>query len=426
MKSVAIVGAGYVGLTTGICLAHLGNQVAFLESDGTKMDMLQRGILPIFEPDLLDLYTRCTESGRITVTDEPAKAIRDAKFTFLCVPTPQDEDGSADLSYITDAVHSIRELLPSESFLVTKSTVPVGSSHLVSELVDRPDITILSSPEFLREGSAVRDFMHPDRIVVGTPTEDAADEYLLLFADLPGERVVTDRSSAELIKYVSNCLLATRLSLVNDVAAFCEEIGANMRDVIRGVGLDARIGKHFLDPGPGWGGSCLPKDLPALRVAAEKVGVVMPILTAAIDSNERAHKRVVDRVEKELGGSLVGRRIGLMGLAFKANTNDSRNSPAIAVAKRFISRGATVAAYDPVTAVPSDLRIEMFSSASAAAAHADAIVFLTEWHQFSILDPYEILNEMKGNLVLDTRNIIEHAEWRAAGLKVLCLGEGTF
>lgn len=425
MKSIAVVGAGNVGLTTGICLAHLGHQVAFLEIDRTKINLLQRGVLPIFEPDLLELYTQCTELGRITVTDDPAKAIRDAKFTFLCVPTPQDEDGSADLGCIISAVHSIRELLPSDSFLVTKSTVPVGSSHLVSELVDRPDITVLSSPEFLREGSAVKDFMLPDRIVVGSPTEAAADEYLLLFTGLPGERVVTDRSSAELIKYVSNCLLATRLSLVNDVAALCEQIGANMRDVTRGVGLDARIGKHFLDPGPGWGGSCLPKDLPALRVAAEKVGVVMPILTAAIDSNERAHKRVVDRIEKELGGSLVGRRIGLMGLAFKANTNDTRNSPAIAVAKRFISRGATVGAYDPVAVIPDGLRIEVFSSAPAAATEADAIVFLTEWHQFSDLDPNEILNEMTGNLVLDTRNIIKQSDWRAAGANVLCLGQSN-
>jgi UDPglucose 6-dehydrogenase len=425
VKSIAVVGAGYVGLTTGICLAQLGHQVAFLEIDSTKIELLQRGVLPIFEPDLLEMYTQCTELGRITVTNDPATAIRDAKFIFLCVPTPQDEDGSADLGYIISAVHSIRELLPSNSFLVTKSTVPVGSSHFVNELVDRADITVLSSPEFLREGSAVRDFMCPDRIVVGTPTEAAADEYLLLFTGLPGKRVVTDRSSAELIKYVSNCLLATRLSLVNDVAAFCEEIGANMRDVTRGVGLDARIGDHFLDPGPGWGGSCLPKDLPALRVAAEKVGVVMPILTAAIDSNERAHKRVVDRIEKELGGNLVGRRIGLMGLAFKANTDDIRNSPAIEVAKRFISRGATVGAYDPVAVVPDELHIEVFPSASAAATDADAIVFLTEWDQFSDLEPNEILTAMIGNLVLDTRNIITQSDWRAAGANVLCLGQSN-
>jgi UDPglucose 6-dehydrogenase len=423
MAQVCVVGAGYVGLTTGTCLASLGHSITFLDTDLERISLLQTGVMPIFEPGLQELFSKGLREHRITLTAESEVAIKNAQFIFLCVPTPQDEDGSADLSYIINAVHEIRSLLSANSFLITKSTVPVGSSHLVSDLVNREDVTVLSNPEFLREGSALNDFMFPDRIVVGTSNPALVGDFLKLFESIPGERVVTDRSSAEMIKYVSNCLLAIRLSFINDVAAFCERIGANMTDVKKGVSLDERIGNRFLEPGPGWGGSCLPKDLPALRAAAEKVGIVMPLLTASIESNERAHKRVVDRVEVNLGGSLSGKRIGILGLAFKANTNDTRNSPALEVAKRFISRGATVSAYDPEVRTGIDPSINIQSSAIGAAFEADALVVLTEWEEFKHLIPKDLLSSMTGKLILDTRGILDSNLWSQAGAQIIKIGQ---
>lgn len=418
-----MVGAGYVGLTTGTCLASLGHSITFLDTDLERISLLRTGVMPIFEPGLQELFSKGLQERRITLTTESEVAVNNARFIFLCVPTPQDEDGSADLSYIINAVHEIRSLLSANSFLITKSTVPVGSSHLVSDLVNREDVTVLSNPEFLREGSALNDFMFPDRIVVGTSNPTLVGDFLELFESIPGERVVTDRSSAEMIKYVSNCLLAIRLSFVNDVAAFCEQIGANMTDVKKGVSLDERIGDRFLEPGPGWGGSCLPKDLPALRAAAEKVGIVMPLLTASIESNERAHKRVVDRVEANLGGSLSGKKIGILGLAFKANTNDTRNSPALEVAKRFISRGAAVSAYDPEVRTGIDPAIAVQRSAIEAANEAEALVVLTEWEEFKHLIPKDLLASMNGKLVLDTRGILDSNLWSQAGAQIIKIGQ---
>ena len=423
MAQVCVVGAGYVGLTTGTCLASLGHSITFLDTDLERISLLRTGVMPIFEPGLQELFSKGLQERRITLTTESEVAVKNAQFIFLCVPTPQDEDGSADLSYIINAVHEIRSLLSANSFLITKSTVPVGSSHLVSDLVNREDVTVLSNPEFLREGSALNDFMFPDRIVVGTSNPTLVGDFLDLFESIPGERVVTDRSSAEMIKYVSNCLLAIRLSFVNDVAAFCEQIGANMTDVKKGVSLDERIGNRFLEPGPGWGGSCLPKDLPALRAAAEKVGIVMPLLTASIESNERAHKRVVDRVEANLGGSLSGKKIGILGLAFKANTNDTRNSPALEVAKRFISRGAAVSAYDPEVRTGIDPAIDVQRSAIGAANEADALVVLTEWEEFKHLIPKDLLASMNGKLVLDTRGILDSNLWSQAGAQIIKIGQ---
>jgi UDPglucose 6-dehydrogenase len=423
MARVCVIGAGYVGLTTGTCLASLGHMITFLDSDLERISLLQTGVLPIFEPGLQELFSQGIIEDRITLTADSKVAITNAQFVFLCVPTPQDEDGSADLSHIISAVREIRSLLSSNCFLITKSTVPVGSSHLVSDLVNREDVTVLSNPEFLREGSALNDFMFPDRIVVGTSDPTSVGEFLDLFESIPGERVITDRSSAELIKYVSNCLLAIRLSFINDVAAFCEKIGANMKDVKNGVSLDKRIGQRFLEPGPGWGGSCLPKDLPALRAAAEKVGIVMPLLTASIESNDRAHRRVVDRVEEYLGGSLSGRRIGVLGLAFKANTNDTRNSPALEVIKRFISRGAVVSAYDPEVLYVLDPAVNIQRSAAGAADGAHALVVLTEWEEFEHLSPVDLLSAMDGRLILDTRDILNSERWLQAGAQLIKIGQ---
>jgi UDPglucose 6-dehydrogenase len=397
--------------------------ITFLDSDLERISLLQTGVLPIFEPGLQELFSQGIIEDRITLTADSKVAITNAQFVFLCVPTPQDEDGSADLSHIISAVREIRSLLSSNCFLITKSTVPVGSSHLVSDLVNREDVTVLSNPEFLREGSALNDFMFPDRIVVGTSDPTSVGEFLDLFESIPGERVITDRSSAELIKYVSNCLLAIRLSFINDVAAFCEKIGANMKDVKNGVSLDKRIGQRFLEPGPGWGGSCLPKDLPALRAAAEKVGIVMPLLTASIESNDRAHRRVVDRVEEYLGGSLSGRRIGVLGLAFKANTNDTRNSPALEVIKRFISRGAVVSAYDPEVLYVLDPAVNIQRSAAGAADGAHALVVLTEWEEFEHLSPVDLLSAMDGRLILDTRDILNSERWLQAGAQLIKIGQ---
>lgn len=415
MSKVAVVGTGYVGLTTSIGLASLGHTVIGYDTNAAKINSLLQGVLPIYEPGLDDLRAEAIRSGNLQFTKNLNEAVNEAEFIFTCVPTPQDEDGSADLSYVLAAARAIGPLLATNSIVVTKSTVPVGSALRVEDAIGRSDVHVASNPEFLREGSAVYDFQHPDRIVVGARTLEVANRVVDLFSEIQCPAVVTTQAAAELIKYASNSFLAIKLSFVNDIATLCEATGANPLEVMSGIGLDTRIGTRFLQPGPGWGGSCFPKDTRALRSIAEDYGVPMPLISAAIESNDRAHKRVVDKVMDALGGSLVGKQIAVLGIAFKADTDDIRESPAVAVIERLVGRGAKVVAYDPLA---SDLIMEGLTRVAdpyQVTQDSDLLLVLTEWASFSDLDAKRMLSTMNTSLVIDTRNILDVKTWTSAG-----------
>jgi UDPglucose 6-dehydrogenase len=412
---VAVIGTGYVGLTTAIGLASLGHEVVGYDIDPSKVEQLKAGILSIYEPGLDQMLTDVLATGKLRATSNLSEALTNAEFVFTCVPTPQDEDGSADLSYVISASKDMKDLLAPGAIVVTKSTVPVGSASQVEDAIGRADVDVASNPEFLREGAAVIDFKNPDRIVVGARSTEVAQRVMDLYAVIDCPKVLTSQPAAELIKYASNSFLAIKLSYVNDIAALCEAAGADPLEVMHGMGLDSRIGDRFLAPGPGWGGSCFPKDTRALASISAGFGVPIPLIDAAIVSNEKAHKRVVDRVMHELGGSLVGKTIAVLGLTFKANTDDTRQSPAIAVIERLIGRGAKVFAFDPIVSAYPLAGLKVVASPAAAASDADALVVLTEWPEFGHLNPAELLAAMRGTCVVDTRNILNKTNWQAAG-----------
>ena len=377
--------------------------------------MLNESKLPIHEPGLDEILNQVRKSGHLVATSDLSAAVSDAEFIFTCVPTPQDEDGSADVSYVISASLAMKDLLQTGAILITKSTVPVGSAQMVEAAIDRSDVHVASNPEFLREGAAVYDFENPDRIVVGARTPEVAQKVMDLYSKVDCPKVITSQPAAELIKYASNSFLAIKLSFVNDVAALSELAGANPRDVMHGMGLDTRIGNRFLEPGPGWGGSCFPKDTKALVSIAESFGIKMPLITAAIASNESAHIRVADRVMNALGGSLSGKTISVLGLTFKAGTDDTRDSPAIAVVKLLITRGGNVVAFDPLVENYALAGLTLVTSPIAAVTGSDALVVLTEWPIFKELDSKEILAAMTGDVVVDTRNILDVGTWQKAG-----------
>jgi UDPglucose 6-dehydrogenase len=415
LSKIAVIGTGYVGLTTSIGLASLGHKVFGYDLDPAKVEMLQAGQLPIHEPGLGEILTAGIESGNLQITSVLSEAVSEADFVFTCVPTPQDEDGSADLSYVISASAAMKEFLKTGAVVVTKSTVPVGSAQVVEDAIGRSEVEVASNPEFLREGAAVHDFNHPDRIVVGARSTEVAQKVMDLYSKIDCPKILTSQTTAELIKYASNSFLAIKLSYVNDIAALCEAVGADSHEVLHGMGLDTRIGNRFLEPGPGWGGSCFPKDAKALESIASNFGVGLPLITSAIASNEAAHKRVADRVTDALGGSLSGKTIAVLGLTFKANTDDTRESPAIAVIEHLVQGGAKVVAYDPMVTKYELAGLSLADSAVAAASGADALVVLTEWPVFRTVDSAEILQAMTGNVVVDTRRVLDQAKWQAAG-----------
>jgi UDPglucose 6-dehydrogenase len=415
LSKIAVIGTGYVGLTTSIGLASLGHKVIGYDLDPAKVEMLQAGQLPIHEPGLGEILTAGIESGNLQITSVLSEAVSEADFVFTCVPTPQDEDGSADLSYVISASAAMKEFLKPGAVVVTKSTVPVGSAQVVEDAIGRSDVEVASNPEFLREGAAVHDFNHPDRIVVGARSTEVAQKVMDLYSKINCPKILTSQATAELIKYASNSFLAIKLSYVNDIAALCEAVGADSHEVLHGMGLDTRIGNRFLEPGPGWGGSCFPKDAKALESIASNFGVELPLITSAIASNEAAHKRVADRVTDALGGSLSGKAIAVLGLTFKANTDDTRESPAIAVIEHLVQGGAKVVAYDPMVTKYELASLSLADSAVAAASGADALVILTEWPVFRTIDSAEILQAMTGNVVVDTRRVLDQVKWQASG-----------
>ena len=409
-----MVGAGYVGLTTASCLAQLGHSVIGVDVDATKVDHLNSGVIPIVEDGLESITRQMLDVKRLVFQLGYSDSIKSAKFIFLCVPTPQDEDGSADLTYIREAVTSLLPFLASGSIIVNKSTVPVGSTLVVEEIVRREDIFVVSNPEFLREGSAVHDFLHPDRIVVGSSDRRAAQRVADLYQSLNARVIICDPASAETIKYAANAFLATKLSFANAIAALCEHVGANIDDVMEGIGQDKRIGNQFLKPGPGWGGSCFPKDTRALVKIAESAGYDFELLRGVIDFNEIQFDRIVDKVRKAVGGTLTGKNIAVLGLTFKAHTNDLRDSPALRIVEHLQLQGATINAYDPTVTNPL-AQVNICKTPIETCDMTDAILIATEWPEFVSLNPSEIGKVVRSKNMIDARNILDADLWRAAG-----------
>lgn len=408
MSKIAVVGTGYVGLTTGACMSSLGHHVVCIDVDAAKVEMLAEGVIPIYEEGLQDLVVDGLHAETLSFTTDIA-AVADREFIYLCVPTPESADGSADLSYVESAARSIGQHVASGSVIINKSTVPIGATHVVNRALGCDDVHVVSNPEFLREGSAVSDFLHPDRMVVGAAAPEVAQRVADLYSALDAPVVITDPASAELIKYASNAFLATKISFVNALAAVSEGVGADMMDVVRGVGFDRRIGNEFLRPGPGWGGSCFPKDTKALISIAADAGYRFSLLEGVVAVNEQQFDRVVDKVRRSVGGDLAGQQIAAWGLTFKARTDDRRDSPAVEVIQRLVEAGCSVRAYDPAVPAGLDLieGVEVVGDGYSACSGAASLVVLTEWDEFCSLDLDKVGEALAAPNVVDARNLLD-------------------
>jgi len=423
---VAVIGSGYVGLVSGACFADFGHQVACIDSDERKIEALNRAVVPIYEPGLDELVERNLHAGRLSFSTELAPAVREADVVMIAVGTPSRRgNGHADLSYVMEAARQIAEALEGFTVVVNKSTVPVGSGDEVERVLrgTRPgvDLAVASNPEFLREGSAIDDFKRPDRIVVGVEDERARAVMEALYRPLylnVAPLVFTDRRSAELIKYASNAFLATKITFINEIADLCEKVGANVQEVARGIGLDNRIGSKFLHAGPGFGGSCFPKDTRALALTAQEYGSPVRIVETVIEVNEARRRSLADRVIAACGGSVAGKRIGLLGLAFKPNTDDMREAPALDMIPTLEAAGAVVSAYDPEATeqARSQLPNVVYArSAYEALDGADVLVLLTEWDEFRALDLARVKRMLREPIVVDLRNVYRPEEMQRHG-----------
>jgi len=419
-STIAVIGTGYVGLTTGACFAHLGHDVICADIVPEKIERLRKGDVPIHEAGLTELVEEGIETGRLTFVLGAENAVGDADFIYLCVPTPQSADGSADLSYLQSAAAEISAHLQPGAVVVNKSTVPVGSTRLVEQAMKRSDIPVVSNPEFLREGTAVDDFLNPDRVVIGADDQAAAGRVAALYLGVRAPVMVTDPASAETCKYAANAFLATKLSFTNAIAAVCEAVGADVNDVLLGMGYDHRIGHEFLRPGPGWGGSCFPKDSRAIISIAEDAGYDFALMRGVVTVNEEQFDRIVRKVGSVT--ELSGATIGLLGLAFKAGTDDTRESPALSVARRLIAAGAQVKGYDPaVKAVDID-GLEVVDDAYAACEGANALVIATEWDDFKWLDLDKIADAMADKHIVDARNLLDRGAVKRRGFSYQGVG----
>jgi UDPglucose 6-dehydrogenase len=431
VKNICVVGTGYVGLTTGVCFADLGHSVTCIEIDLHKLELLRSGKSPIFEPGLEELQERNMRAGRLRFTDDYAVGIPDAEFIFITVGTPMGEDGSADLTYVKAAARSIGQYLRSGSIIIDKSTVPVGTGDMVENIIAEyagPDVKfdVVSNPEFLREGSALSDFFKPDRIVLGAKNREAAQRVAALHETLGAPIIITDLRTAEMIKYASNAFLATRISFINEIAQICERLGADVREVARGMGADKRIGPHFLEAGVGYGGSCFPKDVLALYHMAASAGCHPQLLQAVMDINSDARKRFVKKVETVLG-DLEGRVIGVLGLSFKPNTDDMREAPSVDIINSLLKKGARVKAYDPVAMARAEELLPTVTFTATAydvAKDADALLLVTEWNEFKQLDWQRIKRYMRQPVVIDGRNLYDPREMRNLGFIYWGVGRG--
>jgi UDPglucose 6-dehydrogenase len=414
MAKIAIIGTGYVGLASAVGFAHLGHDVVGIDIDKAKIAKLSSGQSPIFEKDIEVFLQKSLKKKKIVFTSDYSK-VAGSQFVFLCLPTPQLDDGAADVSFILESTKMLSRHLKKSSTVVIKSTVPVNTWRLVKENINRDDVSVVSNPEFLREGTALQDFFKPDRIVVGCTDEVKATEVARLYKAKKAKVVFTDNTSAEIIKYASNSFLAIKLSFVNEIAAYAESTDANALEVLNAMGLDKRIGKDFLKPGPGWGGMCFPKDVSALKESARERNVPIPLLDAALESNLKAHARIVDKCKKALGGSLKDKKISVWGLSFKANTDDTRFSPAISVIELLLAEGAQMKAFDPIVKSVENLSIEVSDDVKMNVTGADAIVLLTEWQEFKEIDPKKISDLLNQKIIIDSRNLLQKNKWEKAG-----------
>jgi UDPglucose 6-dehydrogenase len=422
--TIATIGTGYVGLTSGACLAALGHQVTCVDRDAGKIDQLRDGIVPIHERGLDALVAETVAAGRLRFDTDTLAAAASHDVVLLCLPTPTGGDGGADLSAVLSVAEAIGPVLRPGTVVVTKSTVPVGTGRRVAAALGRDDVHVASNPEFLREGSAVDDFFRPDRVVVGANDDGTSERIAGLYATVDAPVLRTGLESAELIKYASNALLAIKLSFVNDLAALCERSGADVTEVTAGVGADARISERFLQPGPGWGGSCFPKDTRALAQASRQVGLGAELLDAAVDANDRQMQRIVDRTAELAGGDLAGRRVGLLGLTFKAGTDDLRESPALRIAELLEARGAEVHGYDPMVADDAALPVTAHTDPYSACRDADAVLVLTEWSEFAELDLDKLRDVAATDVIHDTRGVVDPEAAARASLELVTVGRG--
>ncbi len=430
MASIAIIGTGYVGLTTGACFSHLGHDVICADVDADKIARLQAGEIPIVEKGLDRLVDEGIRSGKLSFVLGAANASKDAEFHYLCVPTPQGDDGAADLSYLEAAAAEIASVLPNNSVVVNKSTVPVGSTRVVARVLGRSDVAVVSNPEFLREGTAVSDFLHPDRVVIGSGDQEAAIRVAALYARIAAPIMVTDPVSAETIKYASNAFLASKLSFVNAIATLCEAVGADVNDVVLGMGYDPRIGREFLRPGPGWGGSCFPKDTRALAKIAQDAGYDFHFLNEVLRVNDDQFDRTAQKLIDSVDGAAEGSHIVALGLTFKAGTDDLRDSPSIEVLKRVTAAGIRVKAYDPavladnnsLSRIYPELDIEIMPDPYSAAEGAASLAILTEWDEFAWLDFDKLAEIMIGRNIVDARNLLDPSVPRRRGFNYRGVG----
>jgi len=428
-----MVGTGYVGLVSGACFADFGHQVTCVDKDVGKIERLHQGIMPIFEPGLEDLVASNVNAGRLSFTTDLSDAVKDADTVFIAVGTPSRRgDGHADLSYVEQAAREIAEHMQGYTVVVNKSTVPVGTGDLVqgimSEVNPKGDFSVVSNPEFLREGAAIGDFKRPDRVVVGTEDERARQVMRELYRPLflnETPILFTDRRTSELIKYAANAFLAVKIAYINEMADLCEQVGANVQEVARGIGLDNRIGKKFLNAGPGYGGSCFPKDTLALMRTAQESHAPVTIVEATVASNTNRKKRMAGKIIEACGGDVAGKTVGILGLTFKPNTDDMRDSPSLDIVPALLAAGAKVRAYDPegMEEAKKELSgIEMVGGPYEVADNADAIVILTEWDQFRALDFERIATQMRKPVMVDLRNIYNPDDLRQDGFTYVSIG----
>jgi len=429
--NIAVIGTGYVGLVTGACFAEFGTSVTCVDVDAEKIARLERGEIPIYEPGLDQIVTKNVQAGRLHFTTDIRSAVEQSLVIFLAVGTPPKEDGSADLSFIEEAARDIARHMNGYKVVVTKSTVPVGTGErlrrLIREHQQKFDFGIVSNPEFLREGAAIDDFMRPNRVVIGSRDEAAIAIMRDLFRPLyliETPVVITSLEAAELTKYASNAFLATKISFINEIANLCDRIGCDVHDVARAMGMDNRIGRFFLHPGPGYGGSCFPKDTTALLSVANEYGAECLIVESVAEVNRRQRLRMVEKVER-LVGELKGKQVAVLGLSFKPETDDMREAPSVDIIRALLEKGARVRAYDPVAteqarkALPE---IEYAADEYAAVAGADALVFMTEWNQFRALDMGRIKELMRAPKVADLRNIYQPETMRGLGFDYVGVG----
>jgi UDPglucose 6-dehydrogenase len=429
---ISVIGSGYVGLVTGACFAEFGVHVTCMDSDNRRIEKLEKGEIPFFEPGIAELVAKGVKEGRLSFTTDIAQAVDKALVIFIAVGTPPSPDGSADLSFVKEVGRGIARHMSSYKVIVTKSTVPVGTGEAIREVVKKTQkdpirFDMVSNPEFLREGSAIEDFMRPNRVVIGADSDQAIaimkDLYRPLYL-IETPIVVTDVPTAELIKYASNAFLATKISFINEIANLCEKVGANVQMVAKGMGLDHRIGAKFLHAGPGFGGSCFPKDLAALIQTGERHGYPMQIASAASRVNDSQRGRMVDKIRDALGG-LKGKTLAMLGLSFKPNTNDLREAPALTIGRVLLAEGASIRAYDPealAEACQMMPELQACRDTYHAAEGADALVIMTEWNVFRNLDFEKLKSVMRVPVLLDLRNIYDPERIAAAGFKHVSVG----